>query len=174
MLDSAVTMKNSSLTNNKAGQSGGAAYLNTSTSTCALRAENCTFNGNSAENNGGAIYTNYDGELLLANCTFSGNSAVTEGGAGGAIANPPEGFKIYNTLFAGNRASRGNDIYAPNQGELVNCRFDADGVEADSVVTSRAVSYTHLDVYKSQTQGQASSSLGGKTPKSQPPRRGGL
>ncbi|WP_418446365.1 choice-of-anchor Q domain-containing protein, partial [Cloacibacillus evryensis] len=137
MLDSAVTMKNSSLTNNKAGQSGGAAYLNTSTSTCALRAENCTFNGNSAENNGGAIYTNYDGELLLANCTFSGNSAVTEGGAGGAIANPPEGFKIYNTLFAGNRASRGNDIYAPNQGELVNCRFDADGVEADSVVTSR-------------------------------------
>ena len=137
MLDSAVTMKNSSLTNNKAGQSGGAAYLNTSTSTCALRAENCTFNGNSAENNGGAIYTNYDGELLLANCTFSGNSAVTEGGAGGAIANPPAGFKIYNTLFAGNTATSGKDVYAPNQGELVNCRFDAGGIEADSVVTSR-------------------------------------
>ncbi|WP_455760194.1 choice-of-anchor Q domain-containing protein [Cloacibacillus evryensis] len=131
MLDSAVTMKNSSLTNNKAGQSGGAAYLNT----CALRAENCTFSGNSAGSYGGAIGTNYSRiELLLANCTFSGNSAGT---GGGAVDELPEGFKIYNTLFAGNSAADGRDINAPwTEGELVNCRFDADGVEADSVTST--------------------------------------
>ena len=142
----AVTLKDSTLTGNKTGTAGGAVYMQEvqegEGETCALRAENCTFSGNSAESSGGAVsFADSSGELLLVNCTFSGNSAVTEGGAGGAIANPPEGFKIYNTLFAGNSASRGKDIDAPStKGELVNCRFDADGVyadvEADSVVTS--------------------------------------
>ena len=102
-----VTLKDSTLTGNKTGTAGGAVYMQGGI--CALRAENCT---------------------------FSGNSAGTEGGAGGAIANPPAGFKIYNTLFAGNTATSGKDVYAPNQGELVNCRFDADGVEADSVTST--------------------------------------
>ena len=132
----AVTLKDSTLTGNKTGTAGGAVYMQGGI--CALRAENCTFSGNSAESNGGAVsFVDSSGELLLANCTFSGNSAGTEGGAGGAIANPPAGFKIYNTLFAGNTATSGKDVYAPNQGELVNCRFDAGGIEADSVVTSR-------------------------------------
>ena len=136
MKDSAVTMKNSSLTGNKA-RYGGAALLiaDAGRSTCALRAENCTFNGNSAEYNGGAIYTNYYGiELLLVNCTFSGNSAVN---SGGAVDEPPEGFKIYNTLFAGNTADSGKDVYAPwTEGELVNCRFDADGIYAYNITST--------------------------------------
>ena len=135
MADSAVTMKNSSLTGNKASHGGAAILTAADGSTCALRAENCTFSGNSAGSNGGAIGTNYnDIELLLANCTFSGNSAVN---SGGAVYEPPEGFKIYNTLFTGNSASKGKDIYAPyNPDELVNCRFDADGIYADNITST--------------------------------------
>lgn len=135
----AVTLKDSTLTGNKTGTAGGAVYMQEGEGeTCALRAENCTFSGNSAESSGGAVlFAASSGELLLANCTFSGNSAVTEGGAGGAIANPPEGFKIYNTLFAGNSASRGKDIDAPStKGELVNCRFDAGGIYADNITST--------------------------------------
>uniref|UniRef100_UPI00241FBD2F right-handed parallel beta-helix repeat-containing protein n=1 Tax=Cloacibacillus evryensis TaxID=508460 RepID=UPI00241FBD2F len=130
-----VTLKDSTLTGNKTGAVGGAVYMQGGI--CALRAENCTFSGNSAESNGGAVsFVDSSGELLLANCTFSGNSAGTEGGAGGAIANPPAGFKIYNTLFAGNTATSGKDVYAPNQGELVNCRFDADGIYAYNITST--------------------------------------
>ena len=136
MTDSAVTMKNSSLTGNKASHGGAAFLAAAGGSTCALRAENCTFNGNSAESYGGAICTNnYDGiELLLVNCTFSGNSAQNHGGA---IFDPPAGFKIYNTIFAGNTATSGKDVYAGDkQGELVNCRFDADGVSGGNVTST--------------------------------------
>ena len=131
----AVTLKDSTLTGNKTEAAGGAVLLQKwQGGTCALRAENCTFSGNSAESNGGAVsFAASSGELLLANCTFSGNSAGTEGGA---IANPPAGFKIYNTLFAGNSASRGKDVDAPNQGELVNCRFDADGIYAGNITST--------------------------------------
>ena len=131
----AVTLKDSTLTGNKTG----AVYMQDGEGgPYALRAENCTFSGNSAESSGGAVsFAGSSGELLLANCTFSGNSAVTEGGAGGAIANPPEGFKIYNTLFAGNSASRGKDIDAPStKGELVNSRFDAGGIYADNITST--------------------------------------
>ena len=79
-------VKNCTLTDNSASQSGGGAFHGT--------LNNCTLSGNSAQRGGGAS------SGTLNNCTLAGNSALQCGGGayGSALNNS---ILYYNTAFAG-------------------------------------------------------------------------
>ena len=97
--------------------------------------ENCTFENNHSANGGGAIAFSTIGELTVENCSFIGNSTDGDGGAikglvnnklilgegnvfennkaagmGGAVFST-EDIVLTQSTFAGNTASKGNDVY---------------------------------------------------------------
>jgi predicted outer membrane repeat protein len=68
--------------------------------------ENCTFTQNNATN-GGVIYTLNNSNTVIENCTFTQNSATT----GGALAHTGGQCVAVNSIFVGNSATTGLDIY---------------------------------------------------------------
>ena len=98
-----VSVSNSTVSGNSAGQFGGGIYNFAGSS---LSVSNSTISGNSAQF-GGGIY-NFDGSSMsVSNSTVSGNSAQ---GRGGGIGN--EGtLSVNNSTLSGNSAQLGGGIY---------------------------------------------------------------
>lgn len=75
----ALTVINSTFTNNTAAENGGAIQ---SAADSILKVSNSTFNNNIAKENGGAIYCDNDVLILnVTSCNFSSNTAMGLGGA---------------------------------------------------------------------------------------------
>ncbi|MCQ2977381.1 MAG: right-handed parallel beta-helix repeat-containing protein [archaeon] len=89
-----IDIKNSTFTNNKAEDYGGAMY----SKTCLLN--DCTFNNNTAsDNDGGAVYC--EGGMGIHNCKFNENKAYEDGGAICCYSSPIEieSIEITNSKF---------------------------------------------------------------------------
>jgi hypothetical protein len=104
-----VTILNTTISGNSAGQCGGGAgiYASGFKAPPFTTVSNSTISGNSACDAGGGIFNAYGG-LSVVNSTISGNSA---GNGGGGIANSDGGVHIANTTFSGNSAGSGGGIY---------------------------------------------------------------
>ncbi len=90
-------------TENTAGNSGGAVYVNDSSS---LFINSCTFNLNACLiTTGGALRTN-GGDAVITNSTFTNNSSPDYGGAVGFSVGTPA--VIARCVFAGNHAGDGD------------------------------------------------------------------
>jgi predicted outer membrane repeat protein len=88
--------------------------------------QNNVFHGNQANQRGGAIYADkwvnhpFDHLVTLINNSFSGNSAVNFGGAIYSIKTKP---LIINTVFYGNEASEGQEIYLNHYLDTLDIAF---------------------------------------------------
>jgi hypothetical protein len=104
-----VTILNSSISGNSAGQfgDGGGIYASGFKGPPFTTVINSTISGNSASDAGGGI-VNENGGLSILNSTISGNSA---GYNGGGIANYSGGIEIANSTLSGNSAGSGGGIY---------------------------------------------------------------
>ena len=119
-----MTLVNSTLTNNSAGDSGGAictSYESYGGNYGLTTVLNCVFSGNTAESCGGGIYQHgtpwQAGTLTVMNSTFSGNSAVS---IGGAVYASSTILTVDNSTIAGNSASRQGGISCSPPCTLVN------------------------------------------------------
>lgn len=108
----ALTVADSSLTDNSAGTDGGGIYNPLGT----LTISRSTLGGNSAGNNGGSIFN--QATLSLSDCTLDSNSASNGGGIYNAIDVFPDGTIIFfasvdisSSTLTGNTASFGGGIY---------------------------------------------------------------
>ena len=74
---------------------------------------NVTFSGNTAVNGGGGMFNSTNSTPVFKNVTFNGNSASGAGSMGGGLYNYQSsgGIQIYNTIFWGNTAVNGAQIY---------------------------------------------------------------
>lgn len=104
------TIRNSSITGNRA-QSGGGIYLDQTDYPVII--ENTTISGNTATADGGGLNArnSSSGGLSLVNVTLADNTA---GGKGGGFIHQQGTSALTNVLVAGNRAASladGNDIY---------------------------------------------------------------
>ncbi|WP_072622562.1 choice-of-anchor Q domain-containing protein [Spirulina major] len=102
-----ITLTNSTVSSNSAGNSGGGLYANGN-----ITLTNSTVSGNSAGNNGpgGGLWAN--GNITLTNSTVSGNSA---GGDGGGLYADGGTTTLTNSTVSGNSSNnRGGGLYAGN------------------------------------------------------------
>jgi hypothetical protein len=94
---------------------------------------NVTFSGNSAWGNGAGMY-NGSSSPLLTNVTFSGNAATFSGGGmfSGGAANP----QVHNTIFWGNTASNGAQIFADSVTPTLSDCVVEGGYAGTNVITT--------------------------------------
>ncbi len=103
------------LTNNTAGERGGAIYGDgqDATNTFRLTMDNCLIAGNDCNENGGGIYCLDNSRVVLNNCTLADN--MTDYDGGGLYLNAATSWAtMTNTILWGNTASSaaGNEIWA--------------------------------------------------------------
>ncbi len=98
-IDCALTVRNCTITGNRAEYSGGGMH-SIGSGGCDSAIEDCRFVGNIAGVEGGGI--SLDGESIpyMTNCLFAGNLA----GTGGALYDADSYPRIINCTFTGNRA----------------------------------------------------------------------
>ncbi len=104
VLNSSLTLQNSTITGNSAGQGGGIfSHTNLSGQTTTLI--NCTITNNTATFAGGGIYNN-TGKTTLTHCTITGNTAPAGTGSGVASfgSNTTE-TEVFATIISGNTNS---------------------------------------------------------------------
>jgi hypothetical protein len=119
-----VTISNSTLSGNFAGQRGGAIYNASGTVTL----DRCTIGGNSAVM-GGGIY-NAGGDVILDRCTIGGNSARMGGGIYNAVVNGHASFGLSNSTLNGNFANEaGGGIHNEGQFTLNNCTISGNATD---------------------------------------------
>ncbi|MFZ4621848.1 MAG: T9SS type A sorting domain-containing protein [Bacteroidota bacterium] len=106
-----LTIKNSKVTNNYCGFSGGAIYVDANAT--ALNLTNCLFASNTSNNYAGAIGLNAGG--TFTNCTFSGNTAFT----GGALY-VGAATTINNSILWGNTAT---SAFQVENGSTLNLNY---------------------------------------------------
>ena len=106
-----LTIKNSKVTNNYCGFSGGAIYVDGSAT--ALNLTNCLFADNTSNDYAGAIGLNAGG--TFTNCTFSGNTAFT----GGALY-VGAATTINNSILWGNTATNSPEV---ENGSTLNLNY---------------------------------------------------
>ena len=95
-----VTIKNSTITNNKSDQNGGGLWYQ---GEVPVKIVNSNFSGNQAKELGGAVYNGQWGsKTVIKDTTFTKNSAEQEAGAIYTARNQP--IKIENSLFIKNKA----------------------------------------------------------------------
>lgn len=115
-----LTVNNSTFSGNKA-ESGGALYMNTS-STRTATITGSSFTGNQAvataggvDDSGGAIAAVTDGLVTISGSTFTGNSAATTGGAlyfkDSATEAAVAALALSYSRIVGNTASAGSGLY---------------------------------------------------------------
>ena len=102
-----LTILNSTLSGNSAGEDGGGISSGTFKSPGGVTVINSTISGNSTSSGGGGIAIQYGG-LTIVNSTISGNSA---GDAGGGIVNYTGRVQVANSTLSGNSAASGGGIY---------------------------------------------------------------
>jgi hypothetical protein len=105
-----VTILNSTLTGNSAGQDdgGGGISIGSFKTPGFVTVMNSTISGNSAAGGGGGIAISYGG-VTLVNSTISGNSAAV---SGGGIWTSQGGVQLTNSTISGNSAGKiGGGIY---------------------------------------------------------------
>ena len=124
-----LLLTNVQFNNNKAS-GGGAIYLLLGTGDPNVTITNAVFSGNQTTTHSGALYTsnNSAGILKLTNAKFLTNEA--KGGLGGAIYQVNGFMQIYNSVFAGNKASTsGGAVYVGSAatvmatGSIINSTF---------------------------------------------------
>jgi parallel beta-helix repeat protein len=109
-----MTITNSTLSGNTAGNAGGALYLDESTS---VSIDSSTFSNNTggmtnSGRGGGALYFNtINGPTTISNSTFTGNTGGTSGDGGAMYFDELESLTISNTAVTGNSAGPGGGIY---------------------------------------------------------------
>lgn len=81
------------------------------TSNASLTIRNCLFTSNEAVHSGGAMRLSA-GCPIVSNCVFAGNRSAQ----GGAIEQRFHRTEIKNSIFLGNRAESGSDIYVNHNG----------------------------------------------------------
>jgi len=132
------TINDATFTNNRAKESGGALYFNSTAGTV----NRSTFSGNylTTASNGGAFFSNVTGNNFN-NCTFYNNSAGPDGtGTGGAIYQSAGAANINYSTFYDNLAATApairfatatgvvkNSIVANSSGSLALCSNVTDG-----------------------------------------------
>lgn len=117
MAHGTLTITNSGIMNNTAGEFGGA--LDSSDGTVHVTITDTTISGNSAVNAGGGIYSIISNSTFTVNhTTLSSNSAMT----GGAIRNDFASMTLANSTVSGNTAQYGGGIYSGDSGttNLIN------------------------------------------------------
>ena len=156
--DSAITITQSSVTGNSAGEDGGGVYIHTDNYN-ALTITASTLSGNTADNSGGGVYVEHGpasfsnstfannsagyggglhvhsddyGTSPLTNSTVSGNSARSSGG--GVVSYDETKLVITNTAIGGNSAPTGPDVYSEG-GYAVESAFSLVGNTADATIT---------------------------------------
>ncbi len=112
-----VAIRNCSFYGNRASQSGGALYMENSTSTVT----DCTFSGNTADW-GGAIY-NDKSASLIERCFFESNFAVLQNGGAIFSTNFPSPEVEGCTFFKNKAGDRGGGICATNDTRVSACTF---------------------------------------------------
>jgi hypothetical protein len=134
-----VTVVDSTFTNGRVGQHGGAVWLmDTSDATF----ENCAFTNNVAGGGGGAVMSDWgNGPSSFTNCTFSGNQHSGYIGAAIAYGPSPSAHTVENCVFTGNT---GSGVVmtdnAPQGGvNLVNCLFSANATSSSTGVSVQSV-----------------------------------
>lgn len=114
-----VTILNSTLTGNSAGQAsgGGGISIGSFKTPGDVTIINSTISGNSASGAGGGIAISYGG-VTLVNSTLNGNLA---GDAGGGIENDYGGVDVTNSTISGNSAGKiGGGIASSGRVQLTN------------------------------------------------------
>jgi len=116
---SLLDLEKVTLSSNMAGAGGGLFVKENST----VNMTNCNIVDNSAVNQGGGIdiwCANDPGFLNMTNCTVSNNSLTdSETGDGGGLytwGGYPATVSIQNTIFWGNRAGRGHEVFNTTSG----------------------------------------------------------
>ena len=112
-----VEIRNCSFYGNRASQSGGALYMENSTSTVT----DCTFSGNTADW-GGAIY-NDKSASLIQRCFFESNFAVLQNGGGIFSTNFPAPEVDGCTFFKNKAGDRGGGIHITNNARVTSSTF---------------------------------------------------
>jgi hypothetical protein len=92
-----VTIDNSTISGNTAGNGGG--VFNSTVAT--MEISNSTLSGNSAAHVGGGAFNYFLSELTITNSTLSGNSA----GVGGGVASDGNSLTLNNSTLSGNSAA---------------------------------------------------------------------
>jgi len=105
--NSNVSMSNSSISNNFAGDTGGGIYVGQNSS---LNIANSTISENLTYGNGSGIYALGGSKTNVVNSTLSSNRAFLNGG--GIYAGNGASVTLSNSTLASNLASRGGGIYA--------------------------------------------------------------
>jgi hypothetical protein len=134
-----VTVVDSTFTNGRVGQHGGAVWLmDTSVATF----ENCAFTDNVAAGGGGAVMSDWgNGPSSFTNCTFSGNQ--NGGYVGAAIGYGPatSAHTVENCVFTGHTGT--GVVMTDNVPEggvnLVNCLFYANDTSASTGASVQSV-----------------------------------
>lgn len=158
----AVTVTDSSFTNQTALTQGGAIYQQAA----ALDINRSTFTNNStatgAAGRGGALFQ-WLGSLNLRNSSFSGNSAVAKGGTI-YLAWTPNNNYINNTVFDDNTAVRGGAIYLEPSTALAISASDFNNNESSSpegAYGGAMYSQGYLDITDSNFLNNTTSDWGG-------------
>lgn len=121
----AKTIKDSTFSQNSAGQNGGAMYNQYVFG--GLSITGSTFFGNMAQAGGGALYNFSASSPVITNCTFSENGATAGGGIFTTNSSNPV---LLNCTFAGNRADFGGRALHVRQSSnpvATNCIFWGNG-----------------------------------------------
>src|SRR5581483_9568259 len=136
-----LTLKNCTLSGNKAALSGGAVIVQAyGSSTTTVNILNCVISGNSAVLDGGGLSIDANKSVVISGCTVTGNTAARHNGgiyAGikstGAGSTISTGITISKDLIAGNTAvSYGGGIYLHSY----NLAVTAKGVPLSKITIS--------------------------------------
>jgi hypothetical protein len=118
---SPVVIRNSTISGNSVGGDGGGIYI---TGTYPLTIENSTIASNASTANGsddeGGGTWNYSGPTTIKSSTITGNRVGGTRGVGGGVytsANAAE-VSIQNSIVANNTATKGNDVYLEDGGQV--------------------------------------------------------
>jgi len=138
--ESNVTLTNSTVSGNSAGDGSGGIYASKSNVTLT----NSTVSGNSAGDNAGGIYIyGADSIVTLTNSTVSGNTAGEEGGGiFGGFSN----VTLTNSTLSGNVATvtgGGGGIYADESSLTLTNSIIANSTEGDCVASSSTITATY-------------------------------
>jgi hypothetical protein len=126
----AIVVRNSNLSGNTVGASGGAILLGLNF-TGTLQLQNSTISGNQAGAGGGILQSGGNGSIQIQNSTIVGNSTDSPFYGGGGIAriytSGPGSITVSNSIISGNTATTDGPDLLANSVTTTNINFSAIG-----------------------------------------------